>query len=162
MKIRLIMSINTSYVMYVFLSADEVSRKRTKSGRKDMTERKSKLGEREFTGWPPCLPWGDYAEELIRLLLKGRRSETDSCWLGCDAGEYCGETGESCEAGVLSTCEPAEKEVHAVLACEILSTCEPEEKDEPAPNHKIETPERSALLTLAGVPSEGGRGLVAE
>ena len=56
----------------------------------------------------------------------------------------------------------AEKEVHAVLACEILSTCESEEKDEPAPNHKIETPERSALLTLAGVPSEGGRGLVAE
>merc|ERR1719421_516377 len=42
---------------------DEVSRKRTKSGRKDMTERKSKIGEREFTGWPPCLPWGDSAEE---------------------------------------------------------------------------------------------------
>lgn len=82
------------------------------------------------------------------------------------AGLRCGRIlrrdGRELRGLVLSTCEPAEKEVHAVLACEILSTCEPEEKDEPAPNHKIETPERSALLTLAGVPSKGGRGLVAE
>ena len=28
----------------------------------------------------------------------GRRSETDPGWLGCDAGKYCGETGENCDA----------------------------------------------------------------
>ena len=45
-----------------------------------------------------------------------RRPETDSGWLGSDAGEYCGETGENCEAGVLSTCEPGETAEPAVLA----------------------------------------------
>jgi hypothetical protein len=51
------------------------------------------------------------------LLLVGRRPETDSGWLGGDAGEYCGETsGENCEAGVLSTCEPGETAEPAVLA----------------------------------------------
>ena len=46
----------------------------------------------------------DYAEELSPLLLPGRRSETGAGWLG-DAGEYCGDTGEDCDAGVLPNCE---------------------------------------------------------
>ena len=46
----------------------------------------------------------DYAEELSPLLLPGRRSETGAGWLG-DAGEYCGETGADCDAGVLPNCE---------------------------------------------------------
>ena len=40
----------------------------------------------------------------------------NTAWLGCDAGEYCGETGEYCEARVLSTCEPGETAEPAVLA----------------------------------------------
>jgi hypothetical protein len=51
--------------------------KSKKRVRKDKTEGENKIGEREFTGRPPCHPWGDYAEELIPLLLVGRRSETD-------------------------------------------------------------------------------------
>ena len=46
----------------------------------------------------------DYAEELGPLLLLGRRSETGAGWLS-DAGEYCGDTGEECDAGVLLNCE---------------------------------------------------------
>ena len=46
----------------------------------------------------------DYAEKLSPLLLPGRRSETGAGWLG-DAGEYCGDTGEDCDAGVLLNCE---------------------------------------------------------
>ena len=45
-----------------------------------------------------------YAEELSPLLLPGRRSETGAGWLG-DAGEYCGDTGEDCDAGALLNCE---------------------------------------------------------
>ena len=75
-----------------------------KSRRKDKTERKNSLEE------PPSQPWGSYAEEIVPLPLVGRRPETDSGWLGCDAGEYSGETGENCEAGVRSTCEPVEKD----------------------------------------------------
>ena len=41
----------------------------------------------------------DYAEELSPLLLPGRRSETGAGWL-VDAGEYCGDAGEDCDAGV--------------------------------------------------------------
>ena len=63
--------------------------------------RKKKTEKRKFTGRPTCHPWGAYAEELTPFLLVGRRSETDPSWLGCDAGEYCGETGENCETGVL-------------------------------------------------------------
>ena len=55
-------------------------------------------------------------KNLTPLLLVGRRPETDSGWLGCDVGEYCGETGKNCEAGVLSTCEPGETAEPAVLA----------------------------------------------
>ena len=101
-----------------YSTADEVSRKRAKSGRKDKTEGKDKTGERKFIGRPPCQPWGDYTEELIPLLLVGRRSETDPGRLevGCDAGEYGGETGAECEAGVPSTCEPGETAEPAVLA----------------------------------------------
>ena len=79
-----------------------MSRKRAKSGRKDKAERKNKLEK------PPSQHWGSYAEEIVPLLLVGRRPETDSGWLGSDAGEYCGETGEDCEAGVPPTCEPVE------------------------------------------------------
>ena len=61
-------------------------------------------------------PWGSYADEIVPLLLVGRRPEADSSWLGSEAGEYCSETGEYCEAGVLSTCEPGETADPAVLA----------------------------------------------
>ena len=40
----------------------------------------------------------------------------DRSMLGCYAGEYCGETGENCEAWVLSTCESGETAEPAVLA----------------------------------------------
>ena len=79
-------------------------------------EGKNKIEKRKFTERPLCHPWGAHAEELSPLLLVGRRSETDPSWLGCDAGEYCGETGENCEAEVLSTCEPGETAEPAVLA----------------------------------------------
>ena len=46
----------------------------------------------------------DYAEELGPLLFLGRRSETGAGWLS-DAGEYCGDTGEDCDAGALLNCE---------------------------------------------------------
>ena len=46
----------------------------------------------------------DYAEELGPLLFLGRRSETGAGWLS-DAGEYCGDTGEDCDAGVLLNCK---------------------------------------------------------
>ena len=38
------------------------------------------------------------------MLLLGRRSETGAGWLS-DAGEYCGDTGEDGDAGVLLNCE---------------------------------------------------------
>ena len=61
--------------------------------------RMKKEANREATiGFPE-----DYAEELSPLLLPGRRSDTGAGWLG-DAGEYCGDTGEDCDAGVLN-CE---------------------------------------------------------
>ena len=46
-------------------------------------------------------PWGSYAEGLIPFPFLGRWSETGSSWLeaGCEAEEYCGETGEDREAG---------------------------------------------------------------
>ena len=50
-------------------------------------------------GGPHVIPGGAYAEERISLLLVGRRSDTDLGWLGGDAGEYGGETGENCEGG---------------------------------------------------------------
>ena len=83
--------------------------KERKTGKKDKTERKNNLEK------PPSQPWRSYAKEIISLLV-GRRPETDSSWLGNDAGEYCGETGENCEAGVLSTCEPGETAEPGVLA----------------------------------------------
>ena len=86
-----------------------------KRERKYNTGRKCKVGKQKLTGSPHVIP-GNYAEELSPLLLVGRRSETDPSWLGCDAGEYCGETGENCETGVLSTCEQGETAEPAVLA----------------------------------------------
>ena len=38
------------------------------------------------------------------MILLGRRSEIGASWLG-DAGEYCGDTGEDCDAGVLPNFE---------------------------------------------------------
>ena len=87
------------------------------------------MGKQNLRGGPHGRP-GDYAEELGPLLWL---SETGAGWLGdageycgetrenCDAVvltncEYCGETGENCEAGVLSTCEPGETAESAVLA----------------------------------------------
>ena len=87
-----------------------MSRKRAKNGREDKTERKNRVEK------PPSQPWVSYAEELVPLLLVGRRPETDSGWLGGDAGECRGKTGENCEAGVLSTCEPGETAEPAILA----------------------------------------------
>ena len=46
----------------------------------------------------------NYAEELGPLRFLGRRSETGAGWLS-DAGEYCGDTGEDCDAGALLNCE---------------------------------------------------------
>ena len=87
-----------------------MSRKRAKNGREDKTERKNRVEK------PPSQPWVSYADEIVPLLLVGRRPEADSGWLSSDVGEYCGETGEYCEAGVLSTCEPGETAEPAVLA----------------------------------------------
>ena len=95
--------------LHLFCIVRQHVSKKTKSRRKDKTERKNNLEK------PPSQPWGSYAEEIVPLLLVGRRPETDSGWLGSDAGEYCGETGENCEAGVLSTCEPGETAEPAVL-----------------------------------------------
>ena len=39
----------------------------------------------------------NYAEELGPLRFLGRRSETGAGWLS-EAGEYCGDTGEDCDA----------------------------------------------------------------
>ena len=69
-----------------------------KHGRKENPERKKK----ENRG--PSGISDDYAEELGPLLFLGRRSETGAGWLS-DAGEYCGDTGEDCDAGALLNCE---------------------------------------------------------
>ena len=61
------------------------------------------------------------------MLLLGRLSETGAGWLG-DAGEYCGETGENCDAGVLPNCEYC-GETGENCEAGVRSTCEPVEKD---------------------------------
>ena len=38
------------------------------------------------------------------MRVLGRRSETGAGWLS-DAGEYCGDTGEDCDADALLNCE---------------------------------------------------------
>ena len=73
------------------------SKKTKKSTKK--TNRKKKENDREAP-----LASLNYAEELGPLLLLGRRSETGAGWLS-DAGEYCGDTGEDCDAGVIINCE---------------------------------------------------------
>ena len=81
--------------MNFFENADEVSRRKRRKTRKRKKIQNEKKANRDATiGFPE-----DYAEELSPLLLPGRRSETGAGWLG-DAGEYCGDTGENCEAGV--------------------------------------------------------------
>ena len=66
-------------------------------------EQKAKWENKNLRVGPHGHP-GDYAAELGPLLLLGRRSETGAGWLS-DAGEYCGDTGEECDAGVLLNCE---------------------------------------------------------
>ena len=79
---------------------DEVSRRKTRKKKENTRKKeKAKWENKKFTGRPHGIPV-DYAEELSPLLLLGRRSGTDAGWLG-DAGTYCGETGENCDAGVL-------------------------------------------------------------
>ena len=71
-----------------------------------MRDKKAKWENKNLRGGPHGHP-GDYAEELGGLgplLLLGRRSETGPGWLS-DAGEYCGDAGEDCDAGVLLNCE---------------------------------------------------------
>ena len=64
------------------------------------------------------------------MLLLGRRSETGAGWLG-DAGEYCGDTGEDCDAGVLRTCEYSGERGENCEAG-VGPNCEPVETAEPA------------------------------
>ena len=60
---------------------------------------------------------GRLRRRLNPLPLRGAPVRDRSSWLAvsCDAGEYSGETGEDCEAGVPSTCEPEETAELAVL-----------------------------------------------
>ena len=71
-----------------------------KHGRKENSERKRKK-ENKREAHRASL---NYAEELGPLLFLGRRSETGAGWLS-DAGEYCGDTGEDCDADALLNCE---------------------------------------------------------
>ena len=77
-----------------------MSRRKRRKARKRKRNQKEKRNEQRG-------PYGipeDYAEELGPLLFLGRRSETGAGWLS-DAGEYCGDTGEDCDADALLNCE---------------------------------------------------------
>ena len=79
---------------------DEVSRRKRRKTREKRKLRKKKENKREA---PQASL--NYAEELGPLrFLVGRRSETGAGWLS-DAGEYCGDTGEDCDADALLNCE---------------------------------------------------------
>ena len=105
-KLRRTPHVKTAHFRRKFVKNYENLRTQTrcleKNEEKHERERKFRMkkeANREATiGFPE-----DYAEELSPLLLPGRRSETGAGWLG-DAGEYCGDTGEDCDAGVLN-CE---------------------------------------------------------
>ena len=71
----------------------------------------------------------NYAEELGPLLFLGRRSETGAGWLS-DAGEYCGDTGEDCDAGALLNCEYG-GDTGENCEAGVGSNCEPVETAEP-------------------------------
>ena len=66
-------------------SADEVSRKRAKSGRKEKTEKKNKIEK------PLFQPWGSYAEEIIPCSSLGAgqisRERSSDCALTFDLPE---------------------------------------------------------------------------
>ena len=49
-------------------------------GRISKADERNTIRKREFTGWPPCHPWGDYEEELSPFASWGRRFETGSGW----------------------------------------------------------------------------------
>ena len=70
--------------------------------KKNTDEKKTQKEKRKKKG--PSGLSDDYAEELGPLLFLGRRSENGASWLS-DAGEYCGDTGEDCDAGALLNCE---------------------------------------------------------
>ena len=72
----------------------------------------------------------DYAEKLSPLLLPGRRAEPGAGWLGA-TGEYCGDTGEDCDAGVLLNCEYSGERGENCEAG-VGPNCEPVETAEPA------------------------------
>ena len=97
---------------------------RRKAGKKkEKPERKkAKWENKNLRGGPHGHP-GDYAAELGPLLLLGRRSETGAGWLG-DAGEYCGETRENCDAVVLTNCEYC-GETGENCEAGVRSNCEP-------------------------------------
>ena len=95
-----------------------MSRKKNRKAEENTRQkRKYNTKELDFTGWHPCHPWADYAEDFNPFLFLGPRSETGSGWLevGCDAGDYCSKTRDDCEAGVPSTCEPGDTAELAVL-----------------------------------------------
>ena len=88
------------YRQSIFWNANEVSRRKRRKTRKRNKDQKEKRNEQRG-------PYGipeDYAEELSPLLLPGRRAEPGAGWLGA-TGEYCGDTGEDCDAGALLNCE---------------------------------------------------------
>ena len=80
---------------------DEVSRRKRRKTRKKINPERKKKKENKREALRASL---NYAEELGPLLFLGRRSETGAGWLS-DAGEYCGDTGEDCDAGALLNCE---------------------------------------------------------
>ena len=59
----------------------------------------------------------------------GRRSETGAGWLS-DAGEYCGDTGEDCDADALLNCEYG-GDTGENCEAGVGSNCEPVETAEP-------------------------------
>ena len=72
-----------------------------KHGGKENSERKKKK-ENKREALRASL---NYADELGPLRCRGRRFKTGAgCWLS-DAGEYCGDTGEDCDAVALLNCE---------------------------------------------------------
>ena len=96
-----------------------------KHGRKENPERKKKKDKKREALRASL----NYAEELGPLLFLGRRSETGAGWLS-DAGEYCGDTGEDCDAGVLRNCEYS-GETRENCEAGVGPNCEPVETAEP-------------------------------
>ena len=84
-----------------FWNEDEVSRRKRRKTRKKINPERKKKKENKREALRASL---NYADELGPLRCPGRRSETGADWLS-DAGEYCGDTGEDCDADALLNCE---------------------------------------------------------